>query len=469
MTISRVELIEEFGRAADLGNAAIFIGAGLSRGVGLPGWGQLLDGPAKQADVPIGGDLPLVAEYVVLSGNLTDEQLASSIRTQILEVGAKPGPAHRNLARLPVDQIWTTNYDTLIEDVCTDDEVVVADFDVTRVGATRRSVIKMHGSINATGWAEKPVITRKHYEEYQQSHPRTWALLRATYLSRTMLFLGFSFTDPNIDILLQLARTLNTSVGDRHMAVMRRPGPGDIDVDPRLHSLRVRDLEGSGVRILEIDDFSDLDALLAALVRRTRPTRLFVSGSFEAGASSPGAEACRAIAAQLAERREWTLVSLGGPSGWRVSQQVGAHRRAEDSYEAQQFEFHFREASHPPEPPAERLGTAFYHAKTREALVPWLLDESRAMLVVGGGTRTLEEIAWADAAGVPVIPLAYSGGSARTRWQALVENPPSIGGQPTSRELWERLGNTNPDIASRAGLSLLDRAMYHDATRHPRK
>jgi hypothetical protein len=33
------ELAEEFGEAILSGNAAIFIGAGLSRNAGLPGWG----------------------------------------------------------------------------------------------------------------------------------------------------------------------------------------------------------------------------------------------------------------------------------------------------------------------------------------------------------------------------------------------------------------------------------------------
>lgn len=457
--MSRVELIEEFGSAAELGNAAVFVGAGVSRAAGLPGWGQLLAEPAGTAGVPLGPDLPLVAEYIVLSGKLTDDQLAASLRSQIREAGATPGRAHRDLARLPVDQIWTTNYDDLIERASPTAGVIVADDEVRRVGSARRSVIKMHGSISPTGWSAKPVITRKHYETYQQQHPRTWALLRASYLSRTMLFLGFSFTDPNIEILLQLARTLNTSVGDRHMTVMRRPAAADGEQALTMHELRVRDLEDSGVRVLEVNDFAELDEILGALVRRTRPKRLFVSGSFEAEHPG-GVDSCRALATQLAARPEWTLVSLAGRSGWRVSQEVGKHRRAEGQYEAQQFEFHFRDAPRPPEPPSERLGTAFYHAKEREELVPWLLDECRAMLVIGGSSRTEEEIAWAETAGVPVIPVGQSGGAAQEYWRKHLASPPEVGGRETSPELWGRIGNEDSDVAARAALELLDHAMY---------
>ncbi len=176
------------------------------------------------------------------------------------------------------------------------------------------------------------------------------------------------------------------------MTVMARPQASDHD-GCRLHALRVRDLEDSGVRVHEIDNYSELDALLEALVRRTRAKRVFVSGSFTTG-DPAGIDACSAIGGQLAARADWTLLSLGGPAGWHVSQQVGQHRRAERTYAAPQFEFHFRKASRPPERLEERLGTALYHDCEREELVPLLLDECRAMVVIGGKDRTPEEIRW---------------------------------------------------------------------------
>jgi hypothetical protein len=460
MPISAVELIEEFGRAAELGNAAVFVGAGLSRSAGLPDWAELLRDAAAIADVPLGPDLPLAAEYLVLSRKYSREQLAGHIREKVMAVGASPTSAHQHLSRLPVDQMWTTNYDGLIEAVCPGSQVVVADDDVARIGAAHRTVVKMHGSISDTGWAQRPVITRTDYETYQGTHPRMWALLRATYLSRTMLFLGFSFTDPNIDILLQLARTLGTSVGDRHVTVIRRPSPASVD-DCRLHDLRVRDLEASGVRVHEVADYSELDDLLASLVRRTRPRRLFVAGSFPKGPDSEGLRACRAVAAQLAHRPGWTLVSLGGPSGWHVSQQVAEHRRAESCYEASDYEFHFRKSSVPLDSPAERLGAAFHHDRSREELLPILLADCRAMVVVGGQDRTAEEIVRAESTGVGIVPIGSSGGTAATYWNDMRLTPPDIGGQPTPIEVWERLGHANPAVAAKAALDLLDRAMYH--------
>lgn len=459
MTLDAVQLLDEFGRAAEIGNAALFVGAGLSRGEGLPDWRELLEEAARDAEVPMSDDLPLVAEYIVLSGRYTHEQLADHIRDRILAREAQPGDAHRHLKRLPLDQIWTTNYDSLVEDVCTDSHLVIHDDDVTQVGGARRAVIKMHGSIGTPGWAHPPIITRKDFETYRLTHPRMWALLKATYLSRTMLFLGFSFADPNIDILLQLARTLGTSVGDRHMTVMRRPeDPAHL----RQHELRVQDLEGSGVRVHEITSFTDLEPLLAGLVRRTRGRRLFVSGSFKGELSEDGMAACRALGTQLSRRDEWNLISLAGHAGWHVSQQVGAHTRATGRYDAAQFEFHFRKSAEPVPPMTERLGVAFHHDKSREELAPELLDECRAMLVLGGSDRTREEIRWARDLAVPVVPIGTPEGTAAADyWRSMRGSPPEIGGVATSDDEWERLGNDNIDVAAAAALDLLDRAMYH--------
>lgn len=460
MALSVDTLVDEFGRAAEIGNAVIFVGAGLSRAVRLPDWAELLAAPARTANVPMGNDLPLVAEYIVQTGDVSRDQLESAIREQILAVGAVPGPAHIDLARLPVDQIWTTNYDQLIEIACGSAVVIENEDDGAQIGAARRCVIKMHGSLSETGWARTPVITRRDYEEYQQEHRRMWALLKAAYLSRTMLFVGFSFTDPNIEILLRLARTLGTAVGDRHMTVMRRPAATDND-ELRAHNLRVSDLEDSGVRVHEVGDYVELDLLFSALVRRTRPQRLFVSGSFERGnPTAIGRQACAALADQVAQRGDWTFVSMAGPAGWHLSQQVGEHRRAEKSYRASDFEFNFRSSTAPAEAAEERLGTFVYHALEREELVPELLSECRAMVLIGGRANTKDEIAWARAAGVGIVPFASAGGAAAEYWRDVEDAPPDLGGRPVDPAVWERLNDPNLGVAARAASRLLDQAMY---------
>lgn len=461
MPITRRELIEAFGSACDLGSAGIFVGAGLSAAAGLPGWTSLLEAPRAASDVPLMlHDLPLMAEYILLDTTYSRARLEQHILDSTLAAGVDATDSHRSLARLGVDQVWTTNYDPLIERADGAAIIISSDDDVRLIGTARKTIIKMHGSINPSGptavWDEPPVITRSDFETYEDKHRRLWALLRASYLSKTLLFLGFSFADPNIEILQRLARRHGTATRDRHVTVMKRPDGSEPD-DLRRHHLRVRDLEASGVRVHEVASHADLPGLLTALVRRTRPPRVFISGS---KTDETFDRACEEMARALADRVEWEVCSLGGQAGWGTTREIARIRRAEGTYDASRLVFHSRRKDGPPPVEMdERVGTSVFDDLEREPLVQGLLDESRAVLVLGGGTRTAEEIEWATESGLGVVPFAASGGTAREYWEARRASPPDLGGRDTDRATWERLG-ADSDVAARACATLLAQAMY---------
>ncbi|WP_433754637.1 SIR2 family protein [Nocardia sp. CA-135398] len=466
--MDQYDLVNAFGEAVSAGNAALFVGAGLSVGAGLPTWPQLLKPLQEKANVPDYHDYPLIAEYIANDKkNVGREALCEHI-LEMIAMPTPPTPGHHLLTQVPLKEIWTTNYDELIEQACDATTfVAVTDEDIRTIGTNHRTVIKMHGSVNTKNstpaWAEQPVITRSDYEQYEFQRPRTWALLRAAYVSKTFLFLGFSFTDPNIDILLRLARQHAMSVTDRHLTVLKRPSANP---ERTLHDLRVKDLEASGVKVCEIDDFHELQSIIQALVRRTRPLRLFISGSGGTNADgNPRDEVeilpwCVTVAALLAERSEWELTSLGGPAGWNVTKDVANIRRSEQNYRPEKLTFYFRQKQDPPPELQERVGTSVYTDLAREQLVGMLLDDCRAMLVIGGGSRTEEEIRWARERGVGIVPLAASGGAALRDWQAHHGSPPELGGRTASGNDWDLLNNSSAIVASRAAARLLEQAMY---------
>lgn len=461
MPITRRELIEAFGSACDVGSAGVFVGAGLSSAAGLPGWEELLEVPRAASDIPlIKDDLPLMAEYILLEPMYSRARLEQHILDETLAAGVYATESHGSLARLGVDQVWTTNYDPLIERADPTALVISNDDDVRLIGTARKTIIKMHGSIDPRGaepeWADPPVITRSDFETYEDKHRRLWALLRASYLSKTLLFLGFSFADANIEILQRLARRHGTAARDRHITVLKKPDGSKPD-DLRRHTLKVRDLEKSGVRVHEVSEYEDLPLLMTELVRRTRPPRLFVSGS-ETG-DTYGRQ-CEEMARALADRVEWDICSLGGHAGWGTTRELARIRRAEGTYDPSRLVFHSRRKEGPP--PVEmdqRIGTSVFDDLEREPLVRSLLDESRAVLVLGGGTRTAEEIAWATEFGLGVVPLGASGGTAHEYWEQHRADPPDLGGRQTDPATWDRLG-ADVDVAARAAAQLLAQAMY---------
>lgn len=281
-TLGRVDhddFVQAFGEAIEAGQASLLIGAGLSEDAGYPSWAELLDPVAQDFDVPAMSDLPQRAQYIENQEGGRDA-LRSHVARAVGGVMPRPQKSHSLLARLGISDIWTTNYDTLLETEDSELEVIEQDDDLAGRATGMRHLNKMHGSIPAgadepVGGHGKLVLSRDDYDRYEMTHPRLWRLLQAQFLTSSFCFLGFSMTDPNFDAVFRITRLATPDRLMQHYAVMKRP-----EDDDGLFDLRACDLKRVGIKLVEIEDFGDVTLLLDRLVARTRPAQLFVSGSF---------------------------------------------------------------------------------------------------------------------------------------------------------------------------------------------
>ncbi|WP_433464377.1 SIR2 family protein [Spirillospora sp. CA-128828] len=432
----------------------------MSLDAGFPTWGQLLATPQKQASIPNMTDMPLLAQYYVLLTPGGREALETHILTQMSRVTANPTEGHRLIADLAIDDIWTTNYDCLLEEAIPGARTISREEDLTeRQTMARQRITKMHGSLTREvpiDWLQSPTITRSDYEMYEREHPRKWASLRASYMTRAFLFLGFSFSDPNIDILLRLSRTILNIGGPEHFTVLKRPAGGD---DERLHELRVRDLEDSGIGVHEIAEYSQIVPLLQQLVRRTRQPLLFISGS-DGTAPSEVQELGKRIGHRLAEL-ELEMVSLAGPAGFAVSFPFGHALRANSRYLPERIKFYFRQSKEIPPMVPHRMGTAVYTGWSREKMLADVLPRCRTVLVLGGGDRTFEEAEMARQAQIPIVPIPTSGGTAARLYETASISE-LLGADITHEDQrdWENLNDREPEIVATAASHLVRKMMF---------
>lgn len=454
------DLLEQYGAAVLTHNASLFVGAGMSLGAGYPDWGKLLDPPRKQAGIPEMADMPLLAQYYVLSTPGGREALNSHILNAMSAVSPRVTGGHKLIAKLDIDDIWTTNYDRLLEESIPGARVIAREEDLkVRQIASRQRITKMHGSLddrNPPGWLEEPIITRSDYESYETVHPRKWAALRAAYMTRSFLFLGFSFSDPNIEVLLRLSRTLLDVGTAEHFTILKRPNRSDQE---RMHDLRVRDLEASGVGVHEIDRYEDLIPFLDRLVRRTRKPTLFISGS-----NGTDADSVRDIGKKIGHRIadfEIQIASLAGEAGLAVSFPFGYSLQANSSYSPERIKFYFRQSNNDPPPLAQRVGTAVYTGFSREEILADVLPECRSALVLGGGGNTMEEVKKARDLKLPVIPMPTSGGTALKVYETLSIDE-LLGGDISEFDQrdWVNLNNPDQDIVASAATRLICRMMF---------
>ncbi len=289
-TIAVKAFYDNFGQALLEGNAAIFAGAGLSRPSGYVDWPELLREIAKDLglDVDRETDLVAIAQY-----HLNKRGSRGELNQLIVNEFTKNSKATRNheiIANLPIHTVWTTNYDTLLEDTFkaahrrVDVKVLPASLTTSQPG-NAVTIYKMHGDVAS---AAEAVLTKEDYETFDASRGVFSIKLKGDLLSKTFLFLGFSFSDPNIDYILARIRALVDRSCRQHYCVMRWPekpakmqgkAKADYEYARRRLELRVGDLGRYGIQTVMVDKHTELTPILEKLSRQSHLRDIFVSGS----------------------------------------------------------------------------------------------------------------------------------------------------------------------------------------------
>jgi hypothetical protein len=280
--------LQEYPVALNGGVGAVFVGAGMSMSAGYPSWAKLLREIGEEFGVNSRDihDLAALAQW-----SIQESGSATRVRNVIKEQIGKDYPvpaALEIIARLPVGHIWTTNYDRLVErafdaiDRPIDAISGAKDLSLKpKPGATR--LYKMHGSVDRL---DDIVISTDDYELFRTRRGAFLPLLQSHLTSMSMLFVGLSFTDPNIRHVLSLIRESFTDAPPEHFAIVRPPQPDDFNSEDEFkarlaqHTLWAKDLRRYGLIAVEIDDYEEVPELLRQIERRVAARRIWVSGSW---------------------------------------------------------------------------------------------------------------------------------------------------------------------------------------------
>jgi hypothetical protein len=285
--VSSEEFFREYGDAVVNDSAAVFAGAGLSCAAGYVNWRELLQEFADDLgiDLDIEYDLVSVAQYHINAEGGTRTRLNRKIVDEFSQ-RRDVTPAQNVLAQLPIRVFWTTNYDDLLERAIEKAGKTAIPIATTERLATPPrgrdvNVFKLHGDLRG-----HVVITRDDYEEYVEEHPGFRDRLRSDLMAYTFLFLGFSFSDPHLELILSEIRRIfrRTKSPPTHFALLRREPPGDESDKPRTYAvtrqrLLIDDLKRYGIRTLVVDDYDEIPVILGDLRMRYLRRQVFVSGA----------------------------------------------------------------------------------------------------------------------------------------------------------------------------------------------
>lgn len=274
------ELVEE--------NVAIFAGAGMSTGAGFVNWAELLRPIVEELglDVDRETDLIALAQYHCNDNANNRSQLNQRLIEEFSREALET-ENHRILCRLPIRTYWTTNYDKIIESAL-DKHGKIADVKYTREHLSttkpRRDAVvyKMHGDVDHPNQA---VLTRDDYEKYHVKMDQYLANLKGDLISKTFVFIGFSFTDPNLDYILSRVRVAYERSQRRHYCFMRNAQKredeeeAEFDYRARRQEFFVKDLERFNIKTILVDEFEEITEILSQLEENYKSNTMFISGA----------------------------------------------------------------------------------------------------------------------------------------------------------------------------------------------
>lgn len=275
--------INNYVKALKEKNAVAFIGAGMSVSQGFFDWKKLLKPIADKLGLDIDEeqhDLTSLAQFFVDDHGGIRGELDQILVEEYGKTNMTVSENHRILARLPIQIYWTTNYDRLIEKALLEQgktpDIKKAQSDLT-VNLPKRDAIiyKMHGDIETVS---ETVLTKHEYEDYNKKRELFSNAFKSDYVSRTFLFIGFSFTDPNLDYLISRIRTtLGQNIKPDYYFIKKESNQRA----QRRQELRANSLKKYGLNPLWINDYPEITSILKEVESRFLRTTILISGSAE--------------------------------------------------------------------------------------------------------------------------------------------------------------------------------------------
>ena len=187
--------------------AAVMVGAGFSKnadintGAKMKDWNELAEDFYNQLYSRVPEDVDLVFRSPIrlasqLASYTSHAELDKVISNSLQDGAASPGILHKKLMQLPWRDVFTTNYDTLLERTSKDwkQHYNVVTNRESLIYSKSPRIIKLHGSFPN----QHPfIITEEDFRTYPNEHPEFVNTVRQSLIENLFCLIGFSGDDEN--------------------------------------------------------------------------------------------------------------------------------------------------------------------------------------------------------------------------------------------------------------------------------
>ena len=190
-------------------HAAVMVGSGFSKNAQprsassppFPDWAALGDlfyeklhgrHPGPEARY---GNVPTLAHE--LEESVGQARFRQTLQAAIPDAHYEPSELHKKLLSLPWTDVFTTNYDTLLERTCrflTSQRYDIVLRQEQLIDSAKPRIIKLHGCVSTSGTY---TVTEEDYRRYPNDYACFVNTVRQALIENTLCLVGFSGDDPN--------------------------------------------------------------------------------------------------------------------------------------------------------------------------------------------------------------------------------------------------------------------------------
>lgn len=213
-----ITIPSEIQAAIDKNELVIFAGSGLSKRFNLPTWSRLTEDIINN----INEKKYLELIPTLNSGVFSPIEILDRLRTEHSKVSAyiknnfkiesnQDFSLHRKILEL-TDAIITTNYDNAFEEASLNKIIptkYTSSFNISEINRNKEPYIfKIHGCYTEP---DNCIIFSEQYKSLYDGDTASKEKLKAIFIDKTIIFVGFSFNDPDINLIF---KNLNTLFGE---------------------------------------------------------------------------------------------------------------------------------------------------------------------------------------------------------------------------------------------------------------
>lgn len=179
----------------------VFVGAGVSKNSGIPTWNELIERMKSELPEKLRYENDALKIAQLYKDSRGHKEYMDKVKEVLLYNKTVPNQLHTSILSLNPCHIITTNYDDLIEQELLNRfvqyDIVREDKNIPQIKYPN-VLVKMHGDY----LTDNIVLTETDYYNYYQNFPLTRAFVQSIFASKLVLFVGFSFSDLNLKMIL---------------------------------------------------------------------------------------------------------------------------------------------------------------------------------------------------------------------------------------------------------------------------